>query len=236
MKIILRSDSVTVEGYVNAVERNSKPLNERGVVFIEKIGAGAFGRAIKRAKDIRILLNHRRDRDLGGIKDGNLELEEDNIGLKAKATITDPEVIEQARRGDLVGWSFGFMDKEVDQMTDSETGLPLRKVKDLFLEEVSILNRLHTPAYNGTLVSVREVDGEIERVNLSDNYEDDIETVDETTQEETNEPEIEERSETTEGETTLTEETAPEGTVSETKEISSEYFAGYKNMIAEMKS
>ena len=236
MKIILRSDSVTIEGYVNAVERNSKPLNERGVVFIEKIGAGAFGRAIKRAKDIRILLNHRRDRDLGGIKDGNLELEEDNIGLKAKATITDPEVIEQARRGDLVGWSFGFMDKEVDQMTDSETGLPLRKVKDLFLEEVSIINRLHTPAYNGTLVSIREVDGEIERVNLSDNYEDDIETVDETAQEETNEPEIEERSETTEGETTPTEGTAPEESAPEVKEISSEYFAGYKNMIAEMRS
>ena len=213
MKIILRSDSVTIEGYVNAVERNSKPLNERGVLFIEKIGAGAFGRAIKRAKDIRILLNHRADRDLGGIKDGNLELEEDNIGLKAKATITDPEVIEQARRGDLVGWSFGFMDKDVEQLTDSETGLPLRKVKDLILEEVSILNRLHTPAYNGTLVSVREVDGEIERVNISDSYEDEIETTDETTlSEEVVEEvtqELEERS--AEAEET-TEETAPEET------------------------
>ena len=237
MKIILRSDSVTIEGYVNAVERNSKPLNERGVLFIEKIGAGAFGRAIKRAKDIRILLNHRADRDLGGIKDGNLELEEDNIGLKAKATITDPEVIEQARRGDLVGWSFGFMDKDVEQLTDSETGLPLRKVKDLILEEVSILNRLHTPAYNGTLVSVREVDGEIERVNISDSYEDEIETTDETTlSEEVVEEvtqELEERS--AEAEET-TEETAPEETVSETKEISSDYFAEYKNMIAEMRS
>lgn len=240
MKIILRSDSVTIEGYVNAVERNSKPLNERGVLFIEKIGAGAFGRAIKRAKDIRILLNHRADRDLGGIKDGNLELEEDNIGLKAKATITDPEVIEQARRGDLVGWSFGFMDKDVEQLTDSETGLPLRKVKDLILEEVSILNRLHTPAYNGTLVSVREVDGEIERVNISDSYEDDIETTDETTLSEETEAqveevtqELEERSEQTEE---TSEETAPEETVSETKEISSEYFAEYKNMIAEMRS
>ena len=240
MKIILRSDSVTIEGYVNAVERNSKPLNERGVLFIEKIGAGAFGRAIKRAKDIRILLNHRADRDLGGIKDGNLELEEDNIGLKAKATITDPEVIEQARRGDLVGWSFGFMDKDVEQLTDSETGLPLRKVKDLILEEVSILNRLHTPAYNGTLVSVRDVDGEIERVNISDSYEDDIETTDETTLSEETEAqveeitqELEERSEQTEE---TSEETAPEETVSETKEISSDYFAEYKNMIAEMRS
>ena len=30
MKITIRSDSVTLEGYVNAVERNSKPLTERG--------------------------------------------------------------------------------------------------------------------------------------------------------------------------------------------------------------
>lgn len=220
MKILIRNDSVTIEGYVNAVERNSKPLNERGVTFIERIGAGAFKRAIERAKDIRILLNHKRDRDLGGIADGNLELEEDAIGLKARAVITDPEVIEDARRGNLVGWSFGFLDEDVKQMRDEETGYPLRKVNDLILEEVSLLNRKKSPAYAGTLVNVRD-DGTEEKINLSeDNIVEEIETIDET----------ETRAEEPQEEATIEEETP------EIKEVTSEYYARYRNMIAELKS
>lgn len=218
MKIIIRNDSITIEGYVNAVERNSKPLTERGVTFIERIGAGAFKRAIQRAKDIRILLNHNQSRDLGGISDGNLELEEDAIGLKARATISDPEVIEDARRGNLVGWSFGFADEDVTQLRDEESGLPLRKVNDLDLFEVSLLNRQKSPAYIGTLVNVRD-DGSEEKINISEDYiEGDIETVNE------------ERAEDSQEEEKETEATP------ETKEVSSEYYARYKNMIAELKS
>lgn len=223
MKILIREDKVVIEGYVNAVERNSKPLTERGVTFIERIAAGAFKRAIERAKDIRILLNHNNARDLGGISDGNLELEEDNIGLRARAEITDPEVIEDARRGNLVGWSFGFMDDDVTQLRDEESGLPLRKVNDLDLFEVSLLNRSKTPAYVGTLVNVRD-DGSEQRLNLAEDYTEEVETVDETTkeaiseireapQEETKEPEVE-----------------PAKT-----EVSSEYYARYKNIIADMR-
>ena len=230
MKIIIRSDSITIEGYVNAVERNSKPLTERGVQFIERIGAGAFKRAIARAKDIRILLNHNWSKDLGGISDGTLELEEDNIGLKARATITDPEVIEDARKGNLVGWSFGFNDipDGVSQLRDEETGLPLRKVKDLDLFEVSLLNRTKSPAYVGTLVNVRD-DGSETKINLSeDNIVEEIETVDESIK--TPDPEPETREEP-QGEAKDPEENTPE-----VKEVSSEYYARYKNMISELKA
>lgn len=227
MKVIIRSDSVTIEGYVNAVERNSKPLTERGVTFIERIGAGAFKRAIERAKDIRILLNHRWDRDLGGTSDGNLELEEDAIGLRARAVIRDPEVIEDARRGNLVGWSFGFEDipEGVSQLRDEESGLPLRKVKDLDLSEVSLLNRSRSPAYVGTLVNVRD-DGseETKGVNYAETYEDEVELINE-------EQIVEERSEESEPQEEAKE---PEATP-EVREVSSEYFARYKNMIADMR-
>lgn len=222
MKITIRSESIVIEGYVNAVERNSKPLTERGVKFIERVGAGAFKRAIERAKDIRILLNHNWSKDLGGISDGNLELEEDNIGLKARAVITDPEVIEDAKRGNLVGWSFGFEDvpEGVTQLRDEESGLPLRKVTDLVLREVSLLNRSKSPAYVGTLVSVRD-DGSEERVNISDEFiPENIETIDEATKEALSE---------------IREETPEEAKPSETKEVSSEYYARYKNIIAELK-
>lgn len=224
MKISIREDKVLIEGYVNAVERNSKPLTERGVTFIERIAAGAFKRAISRAKDIRILLNHNTERDLGGIADGNLELEEDTIGLRARAEITDPEVIEDARRGNLVGWSFGFVDDNVTQLRDEESGLPLRKVNDLDLFEVSLLNRSKTPAYVGTLVNVRD-DGKETKVNLAeDNIAEEIETVDETIKEALEEIREEPQVETVEPET------APE-----VKEVSSEYYARYKNIINELK-
>ena len=154
MQVRIRNDSVEIEGYVNAVERKSKPLWSRIGQFVERICKGAFKRALQRNDNVRILLNHDPERDLGGTKDGNLELTEDSIGLHARAVIRDKEVIQKARNGDLVGWSFGFYDRDVEQKRD-EDGFILRDVRDMDLEEVSILDKSHTPAYDGTLVSVR---------------------------------------------------------------------------------
>ena len=149
MRINIREDQVEIEGYVNSIERKSRPLMSRIGRFVERICKGAFKKAIDRNDNIRLLLNHNWDRDLGGTKDGNLVLTEDNIGLHARATITDQEVIEKARNNALVGWSFGFKDREVDNTM--ENGMPTRDVKDLDLYEVSILDRTKTPAYEGTL-------------------------------------------------------------------------------------
>lgn len=153
MKINIRGDHVEIEGYVNSIERKSRPLMSRIGQFVERICKGAFKKAIERNDNIRLLLNHNWDRDLGGTKDGNLTLTEDNIGLHARATISDKDVVEKARNGSLVGWSFGFKDREVENSV--EKGIPTRDVKDLDLFEVSILDRTKTPAYEGTLLSVR---------------------------------------------------------------------------------
>ena len=160
MQIRVRGDSVEIEGYVNAVERKSKPLWSRMGQFVERICKGAFKKALERNKNVRILLNHRQDRDLGGQADGNLELNEDSIGLHARAVIKDPEVVEKARDGKLTGWSFGFYDRDVENKRD-EDGFPLRDVRDLDLEEVSLLDDEHVPAYDGTLVSVRSEESSI---------------------------------------------------------------------------
>lgn len=175
MKSLVMSD-------VNAIERNSKPLMSRIGKFIERVCKGAFAKAIKRNNDIHILLNHDWNRDLGSTKQGNLELTEDNIGLHARATITDKEVIEKAKRGDLVGWSFGFSDRDVENSL--EKGMPTRSIKDLDLYEVSILDRTKTPAYDGTLITSREETNEIhfrgaefiDEINMSFNEKKDVET------------------------------------------------------------
>lgn len=171
MRINIRNDSVEIDGYVNSIERLSKPLNSRIGKFRERIKAGAFKRAIERNDDIHVLLNHDTNRDLGSTKQGNLELHEDNIGLRAKATITDADVIEKAKRGDLVGWSFGFTDRDVD--THDENGMMTRDVKDLDLYEVSILDRSKVPAYDGTLIQARDADGDTVHLNTGEAMTDD---------------------------------------------------------------
>ena len=157
MKIEVRSDSVVVSGYVNAVERWSKPLRMhlRGVMqrFIEKIKAGTFRTALKRNDNVKILLNHNPDRELANTKDGTAILEEDNIGLRAEVTITDPEVVEKARNHKLVGWSFGFYSNS-DEVAQEAT-MATRTVTDMDLVEVSILDDTKSPAYYGTSIETR---------------------------------------------------------------------------------
>lgn len=181
MEVKIRADHIEISGYVNAVERPSKVLHDRSGDFIETVKEGAFKKALARNDNVRVLLNHDRNRDLGGTKDGNLELEEDNIGLRANAKIYDKDVIDKAKKGNLVGWSFGFTDRDVDKRYD-EKGLLHRAVKDLDLEEVSILDRTRTPAYKGTLIMARDD----KQILLGDEMEfENVAITDETPQEET---------------------------------------------------
>lgn len=157
MKIEVREDSVHITGYVNAIERYSKPIREslKGQIrtFIERIKAGVFNTALKRNDDVKVLLNHNHERVLATTKDGSAKLEEDNIGLRAEVTITDKEVVEKARNGKLVGWSFGFYANSDELGTEGET--ETRTVTDLDLIEVSILDDTKSPAYYGTSIEAR---------------------------------------------------------------------------------
>ena len=183
MRLTIRNDSVEIEGYVNAIERNSKPLMSRIGRFVERILKGAFSNALSRNDNVYLLLNHDVNRVLGSQREGNLELNEDSIGLHARAIVTDADVVEKAKNGDLVGWSFGFRDTPdgVIEGRDEDTGLPLRKLRDLDLVEVSILDRTRTPAYEGTLIMARS-DDEVQYI--GEVMEDEVIVTDETRAEE----------------------------------------------------
>ena len=163
MNIEVRGESVVITGYVNAVERYSKPITStwRGSLktFIEKIKAGAFKTALKRNDNVKVLLNHNWDRELANTKAGTAKLEEDNIGLRAEVVITDKEVVEKARSGKLVGWSFGFCSNADEAGMDGAN--ETRTITDLDLKEVSILDDSKRPAYNGTSIEARCEGGEI---------------------------------------------------------------------------
>ena len=235
MKILLREDSVVISGYVNSVERLSKPLMSRMGRFIERIRKGAFFNALKRDCDVHILVDHDWSRDVGCQSQGNLELTEDNIGLHARATITDPQTIEDARNDNLVGWSFGFEDVPdgVDRSVDQESGLPLRNVKDMILREVSILTRAKVPAYDGTLIMARS-DDEIQLIGEA--FMDDIEVREEKPVEESTDVVVNGASEVT----AATEEKADDEIRDEEKPQQEEHpeaidYSPYEAMISEMK-
>ncbi|MBZ9635505.1 HK97 family phage prohead protease [Clostridium sp. FP1] len=177
MKVELRNDSVILEGYVNAVCRDSKILTDANGKFVEQVMPKTFTRAIEK-NSVDILLNHDKSRKLGDTTT-NLKLREDNIGLYARAEISDPDVIHRAKEGNLNGWSFGFlMNKDRKENTNTE-GLERRFLEDITLKEVSILSG-KTPAYNGTSIQTRDNE---ETYELRC-FDDEIEIIDNTTKEE----------------------------------------------------
>ncbi len=155
MRIEIRNDSVLLDGYVNAVARDSRPmLNENGEKFVEQICPKTFQRAIEKNDDILCLLNHEPSRVLGSTKRGNIELFEDNIGLRAICKITDGEVIEKAKQNKLRGWSFGFESlKEHEEPLND--GICRRFIDEMNLVEVSIIDEQKIPCYVGTSIETR---------------------------------------------------------------------------------
>lgn len=154
MRIEIRNDSVLIDGYVNAVGRDSRPMRDRktGERFVEQIVPGAFERALKQ-NEVDLLLNHDGTRKLGSTQT-NLQLFEDNIGLRAIAEITDPEVIQEAREKKLRGWSFGFYERDASE-EELTNGMKRRYVEEMQLQEVSIIDHRKMPCYEGTSIEVR---------------------------------------------------------------------------------
>lgn len=155
MKIRVLDNKAIISGYVNVAERISKRLKENGTEFYEKVKEGAFGDAVRRNNNIKILLNHDYQRELGNTT-SNLTVYEDSIGLYAEAEVTDEEVVQKARNNELSGWSFGFVPLK-EHINETYSDIPLRTVESLNLYEVSILDNNHIPAYNSMSLNVRDV-------------------------------------------------------------------------------
>lgn len=165
MRIEIRGNQVLLDGYVNAVDRESRVLPSPRGRFKEKIVPKTFERALQKADNVDLRFNHKEDRKLGSLKEGNLQLYEDNIGLRAIATVSDDEVIQKAKNGELRGWSFGFIDNK-PHWEDGPDGIQRRYLEDIDLLEVSILDK--TPAYIATSIEAR---GEEEVISENRSYE-----------------------------------------------------------------
>lgn len=147
----IRAKQLLLDGYVNTVNRESRILTSANGQFIEKILPGTFEFALHLVDNVDLLFNHDKNRKLGSIKDGNLQLYEDPIGLRSKCTVSDNEVIQKAKKGELRGWSFGFICYR-DSWKDGPNGIQRREISRLKLTEVSLLDQ--TPAYDATSINI----------------------------------------------------------------------------------
>ena len=158
VQVEIRADkkSMAVRGYVNVVGRDSRVLHDKQGPYIEQIMPGAFAKALASGNPVELRFDHQKT--LGSTENQEeLELREDNIGLLAKANVSDEAVIAAADRQELRGWSFGFV-KQKDHWKVDEAGTRRRFVDELELREVSILDK--TPAYIATSIETRE-DGDV---------------------------------------------------------------------------
>ena len=167
MKVEIRADKVIIEGYVNAIERFSKPLVDNRGRFVERIMTGAFDRAIRKADTVFGLLNHDPDEILGDTSKGTVRLKEDAIGLHAHIETSHKRTMEKARAGKLVGWSFGF-NNPAQQFKTGDNGMEERTITDLTLVEVSVLDDERVPAYYGTSIESRSTEEGKEEVEITE--------------------------------------------------------------------
>lgn len=159
MQIEIRADGVHISGYVNATEKKSRPVITPHGKVIEEIEPRAFQSALDKAENILLTKDHDPDYPLAETRAGTLKLYEDSIGLHADAFITDPQTMEEAKKGKIRGWSFGMYNVK-DELEQRAEQLPLRKVKSFDMDHITLVVK-KVPAYCATSIEVR-ADAEIE--------------------------------------------------------------------------
>lgn len=135
--------------------------------FREKVAPGAFSKTLRERDDVVLLFNHDSDTVLASTKARSLDLAEDEIGLRVRATL-DPadvdtqRVVPKMKRGDIDQMSFGFQTIS-DEFLNNEDGTTLRTLKEVKLWDVSVVT---WPAYPGTeadvrALKIRQIDSEL---------------------------------------------------------------------------
>jgi len=162
MKVEVRADDTAhITGYVNVVERKSRPVMTPHGKCIEIVEQRAFEQALERAGDVSVTVDHNNSHLYASTSNNTLKLYEDNIGLHADVIISDPDVVELAKKGKIKGWSFG-MYNVVDELEQRAEDIPIRHIKSLDLDHITlVVNKC--PVYSATSVELRaDTETEIE--------------------------------------------------------------------------
>lgn len=153
MKIEVRADGARITGYVNVTEKKSRPVITPHGKVIEVVEERAFEKAIERAGDISVTVDHDSTHVYASTGDGTLTLYEDAIGLHADVLIVDETLIEIAKKGKIKGWSFGMYNVK-DELEQRADELPIRRIKSLDLDHLTLVVKKQ-PAYSATSIELR---------------------------------------------------------------------------------
>lgn len=160
-----------IEGYAVVFNRESEILYDKKTkkFFTEIIESSAITDELIRSCDIKMLINHNKERMLARSRygEGTLRLTVDDYGVKFSFQIPDTSdgqyIREMVNRKDFNGCSFSFVDEDVVLDWNRERGCATRKVKKVrALFDCSIVA---DPAYSDTEVSVRQIE-DLEKIQI----------------------------------------------------------------------
>lgn len=175
MKIELRADGAHISGYVNVTEKKSRAVITPHGKVVEVVEERAFERAIEKAGNINVTVDHDKTHIYASTEDATLKLYEDSIGLHADVLINDLNLIELARQGKIKGWSFGMYNVK-DSLEERANDIPIRRIKELELDHITLVVNKN-PIYSATSVELRAgEDAEIEERAIEQKIELDIAT------------------------------------------------------------
>ncbi|WP_368244101.1 HK97 family phage prohead protease [Clostridium tertium] len=167
------NDVVELEGYIAKFDS----LTDLGYGIYEKISRGAFSETLADGHNIFLLYHHDFSKPLSSTRNNTLILEEDNIGLKFKATVNSnlsygKDVVELVREGLVQGCSFGFSVLADEYVYNDENDTLTRTLTKVKLYEGSVLC---IPQYEDTEVMARSRQiGEEERKRIKSIKENEI--------------------------------------------------------------
>lgn len=127
--------------------------------WVEEVAPGAFSRALREGKDVKVLWNHNSDIVLGSTQNRTATLREDEVGLYGSDEINEEDQeakngYARVARGDVRGCSFGFDIRSMEESWDDD-GTYRTRIMDVDLYEVSPCT---FPAYAQTSISARAKD------------------------------------------------------------------------------
>lgn len=146
-----------IEGYAAVFTDEYTHLYDRwGDKFYERIANGAFTKTLREKTDnIFMLINHDWNKVVGR-RGSNLELFEDEYGLRFKLTVPNTtdgnDLLENVRSGLIRGCSFGFNITESDGRWDDSYTEFYRTIREVELFEITATP---IPAYANTEISAR---------------------------------------------------------------------------------
>lgn len=155
MNIELRADGCHITGYVNVTGKKSRPTITPHGKVVEIIEERAFERAIERAGNINVTVDHNKTHIYASTEEGTVALYEDSIGLHADVLITDTYLIDLAQKGKIRGWSFGMYNVQDELLTEERAdGYPIRMIKALDLDHLTLVVNKQ-PVYSATSIELR---------------------------------------------------------------------------------